>query len=276
MAALLALGSAASFGTADIIGAVAARRVSAVWVSLALQVTGMPLVALALVLVPGTVSVAALALGALAGTGGIIGLVLYLRSLAVGPVGVISPVAALVGAAVPVGWGVLLGGDRLRLSEALGVLLGLIAVVLVAWSPDASVRAYGRRGPLFAVLAGTTFGLYFVILDATPPDSGMWPLVSSRLAGVVVLGIALLVVRRPAPPRALFPLLLVGGVADSLATLLFLLATRSGLLSLVALLASLSPVVALVLARFVLHERLTVLQASGVGTALLATGLIIV
>ena len=276
MAALLALGSAISFGVADIIGAVASRRISAVWVSLALQVTGLPVLAFALVLLPGRPSLPAFALGALAGTGGIIGLVLYLRSLAVGPVGVISPVAALVGAAVPVGWGVLLGGDQLARSEVVGVLLGLVAVVLVAWSPDASTRAYGRRGPLFAVLAGTTFGLYFVILDATPPDSGVWPLVSSRFAGIVVLIAALLVVRRPAPGRRLLPLLVVGGLADSLATLLFLLATRTGLLSIVALLASLSPVVALVLARFVLQERLTGLQATGVGAALLATLLIVV
>lgn len=275
MAALLALGSAISFGVADVLGAVASRRLSAIWVSLGLQLAGIPLIALALLVLPGQLSFAALALGALAGSIGIVGLVLYLRSLAVGPVGVISPVAALVGAAVPVGWGVALGGDELRATELLGVALGLVAVVLVAWSPEASVRAYGRRGPLFAVLAGTTFGLYFVILDATPADSGVWPLVSSRLAGVVVLGLALLVVRRPAPTRGLIPLLLASGTADALATLLFLLATRDGLLSLVALLASLSPVAALVLARFVLSERLTPLQAGGVGTALAATLLIV-
>jgi len=275
VAPLLALTSAACFGAADIIGAVASRRTSAIWVSLALQVTGMPVLLAALLLMPGLVSARALGLGALAGTAGIVGLVLYLRSLAVGPVGVISPLAALVGAAVPVGWGVVLGGERLQTGEVVGVALGLVAVVLVAWSPRASTRAYGRRGPAFALLAGTTFGLYFVILDATPPDSGLWPLVASRTAGALLLVAVLLVAHRPAPSGGVWKLLLVGGTVDTLATLTFLLATREGLLSLVALLASLSPVVALVLARFLLKERLTGLQASGVVVAMLAIGLIV-
>lgn len=275
MAPLLALASAACFGAADIIGAIVSRRTSAIWVSLALQVTGMPLLLVSLLVVPGELSVRALGLGAVAGSAGILGLVLYLRSLAVGPVGVISPLAALVGAAVPVGWGVALGGDRLLLAEVVGVGLGLVAVVLVAWSPQASTRAYGRRGPAYALLAGTTFGLYFVLLDATPAGSGLWPLVASRTAGALLLVAVLLVVRRPAPPRDALRLLVVGGTVDTLATLSFLLATRQGLLSLVALLASLSPVVALVLARFLLKERLTALQASGVAVAMLAIGLIV-
>lgn len=274
MPAVLALASALSYAIADIAGAVASRRTSAMWVSMGIQVTGIPVLAIGFLLLPGEVSSAALWLGALAGTVGILGLVLYLRSLAVGPVGVISPVAALVGTAVPVGWGVLLSGDALNAAQAVGVVLGLVAVVLVAWSPGASKRAYGRRGPLFAAVAGVTFGLYFVVLDATPTDSGLWPLVSSRLAGIVVLVGLLVALRRAAPGRpALLPTM-VAGTLDTAATLFFLLATRGGLLSLVALLVSLSPVAALILARLFLHERLTGLQGIGVLAALAAIGLI--
>jgi drug/metabolite transporter (DMT)-like permease len=275
MAALLALASALSFGISDLSGAIAARRSSALQVSLGLQLAGFPVLALGLVLLPGSLTLRAVALGAVAGTVGTLGLVLYLRSMAVGPVGVISPVSALVGAAVPVGWGVALRGDELDGWQVVGVLAGLVAVVLVAWSPGASLRAYGRRGPAFALLAGVAFGLFFVVLDATPPDSGLWPLLGSRTAGTLVLLALLVAVPRPAPARAVMPLIVLSGATDMLANLLFLLATREGLLSLASLLTSLYPVVALLGARLLLHEHLTRLQAGGVVLALAATGLLV-
>jgi len=276
VAALLALASAAGFGIADILGAVAARRTSALWVTLGLQVTGIPLLVVAFLAVDGVASWRAVGLGAGAGAVGILGLSLYLRSLAVGPVGVISPVAALVGTAVPVGWGVAISGDDLGVVEVIAVLLGLVAVVLVAWSPDASTRAYGRRGPAYAALAGVSFGMFFVVLDATPADSGLWPLVGSRVSGIAVMVVVLSVLSRPRPDRAAWNPIIAAGFADTSAALLFLFATRQGLLSIVSLLASLSPVVALVLARFVLHERLTGWQATGVALALVAIALLVV
>jgi drug/metabolite transporter (DMT)-like permease len=275
LAAVLALAAALSFGVSDLSGAVAARRNSSLHVSLGLQLAGFPVLAIGLLVLPAPLSARAVLLGAVAGTVGTLGLVLYLRSMAVGPVGVISPVSALVGAAVPVAWGVFVGGDDLARMQVVGVLAGLVAVVLVASSPGATERAYGRRGPLFALLAGVAFGLFFVVLDATPPDSGLWPLVGSRTAGTAVLVALLLVVRRPAPRPAAFPLIALAGVTDMLANLLFLLGTRVGVLSLVSLLTSLYPVVALVGARMLLHERLTPIQASGVVLALAATFLLI-
>jgi drug/metabolite transporter (DMT)-like permease len=273
--AILALAAAVSFGVSDLAGAVASRRASALTVSIGLQLAGVPILLLGLWLLPGTPSAQAVGLGAIAGAVGTIGLVLYLRSMAVGPVGVISPLSALVGAAVPVGWGVLLRGDDLSSWQMLGVVGGLIAVVLVAWSPGASLRAYGTRGPAIALLAGVAFGLFFVVLDATPTDSGLWPLVGSRTAGTVVLLGLLLAVRRPAPPRNAVPLIVLSGSTDMLANLLFLLATRSGLLSLASLLTSLYPVIALLGARLLLHEHLTRLQIGGVALALVATGLLV-
>lgn len=276
MTALLALLAAVSFGVSDVAGAIASRRASALAVSLGLQVTGFPLVVIGLVVVPGDPSLAAVGLGAVAGAIGTIGLVLYLRSMAVGPVGVISPISALVGVAVPVSWGVAVAGEVLSRLQVLGVVGGILAVVMVAWSPGASLRAYGSGGPLIALIAGTLFGLYFVILDATPEGSGLWPLLGARLAGTLVVVSLLIVIRRPVPPRSDWPLITLSGATDVSANILFLLATRSGLLSLASLLTSLYPVVALLLARAFLHERLTPLQAAGVVLALGATTALIV
>jgi drug/metabolite transporter (DMT)-like permease len=273
---LLALASAVSFGVSDVAGAVATRRSAAPSVAIGIVVSGALLLVPLLVLVPGTPSGRALLWGSAAGLVGNVGLVLYLRCMALGPIGVISPIAGLVGAGIPVGWGAVIVGDDLGPPQVLGILLGLLAVVAVAYVPGTSLRESGGRGPVMALGAGVSFGLFYLFLDATPDASGLWPLVGSRLVGVLpVAAFALATGRSLVVPRVAAGLTVVAGVTDVAANALFLLATRSGLLSLVALLSSLYPVVALVIARLVLVERLSRLQAAGVGAALLATGLLV-
>ncbi|MBS3940491.1 MAG: EamA family transporter [Actinobacteria bacterium] len=275
MGALLALGSALSFGVSDFAGGLAARRASALTVTLVGQLAGLAVLVPAVVLVGGTPSVEALGLGAAAGLLGSLGLVLYLRCMALGPMGLISPTAALVGAGVPVAWGVLLAGESLQSRDVAGVLAGLVAVVLVAYRPGTSLTAAASRGPLMAAGAGVAFGLFLVLLDRTPADSGLWPLIGARLAGTSLLLAVLSRARRPWPEGSGLRLALGSGVMDQLANVLFLLATRAGLLSLASLLSSLYPVVVVVLARQLLHERLTRQQAAGVTLALAATTLIV-
>jgi drug/metabolite transporter (DMT)-like permease len=272
---VLALLAAAGFGISDVTGAVAARRLSAVTVTLGIQVAGLVALVPALLLLPGQVSLRALAIGALAGVFGTVGLVLYLRAMATGQIGVISPVAALVGASVPVGWGVVLAGDELGGRQVLGVLLGLVAVVAVASGPRGGDRRSGARSAIAAVISGAAFGLFFVALDASPGDSGLWPVLGSRFASIAILTVTVVARGRPLLPVGAGRLVAISGVGDVTGNVLFLEATRVGLLSLVSLLTSLYPVVALLVARWWLHERLTGLQAAGVLAALTATGLLV-
>jgi drug/metabolite transporter (DMT)-like permease len=272
---VLALLAAAGFGISDVTGAVAARRLSALTVTLGIQVTGLLVLVPALLLLPGEVGPRALGVGAVAGLFGTVGLVLYLRAMATGPIGVISPVAALVGAAVPVGWGVVLLGDDVGRLQVLGILLGLAAVVAVASGPGGGDRRAEARTATVAVVSGAAFGLFFVALDASPTDSGLWPVLGSRLAAITLLTVTVIVRGRPLVPVGSGRLVVVSGIGDVTGNVLFLAATRIGLLSLVSLLTSLYPVVALLVARWWLQERLTGLQAAGVLAALLATGLLI-
>jgi drug/metabolite transporter (DMT)-like permease len=274
--ALLALASAISFGVSDVTGAVATRRSAAPSVAIGIVVAGGLVLVPVVLLVPGTPTIRALAFGAAAGLVGNLGLVLYLRCMALGPIGVISPIAGLVGAGIPVTFGAVVVGDQLATGQVLGILLGLISVLAVAYVPGTSVRASGGRGPAMALAAGTSFGLFYLFLDATPADSGLWPLVGSRVVGVLpVVAFALVTARPLVVPRAAVGLTVTAGVTDVAANALFLLATREGLLSLVALLSSLYPVVALIIARLVLTERLSRLQGGGVVMALVATGLLV-
>ncbi|MFU8839355.1 MAG: EamA family transporter [Nitriliruptoraceae bacterium] len=275
MGSVLALLAAAGFGISDVTGAVAARRLSALTVTLGIQVTGLLVLLPALLLLPGEVAPRALATGAVAGVFGTVGLVLYLRAMATGPIGVISPVAALVGAAVPVGWGIVLVGDDVGGLQLLGILLGLAAVVAVASGPGGGDRRAGARTATAAAVSGAAFGLFFVALDASPADSGLWPVLGSRLTAIGLLTATVIVRGRPLVPVGSGRLVLISGIGDVTGNVLFLLATRIGLLSLVSLLTSLYPVVALLVARWWLQERLTGVQATGVVAALLATGLLV-
>ena len=274
MGSLLALLAAAGFGVSDVAGAVAARRVSALTVTLSMQVVGLFALLPAVLVVVGEPSLEAFGVGAAAGAFGTVGLVTYLRAMAVGPIGVISPVSALVGAGVPVGWGIVLLGEELGSRQLAGIVLGLVAVVAVAYVPGTSLRSHGARGIAQASLAGAAFGLFFVVLNASPAGSGLWPLLGARSSSISLLLVAVTLRRRGLVPHRAGWLVVVSGVGDVLANALFLQATRVGLLSLVSLLTSLYPVVALLIARWWLHERLTGTQAAGVLSALFATALL--
>jgi drug/metabolite transporter (DMT)-like permease len=277
VAALLAIASALTFGASDFAGGLAARRSPALGVAAASQVAGLLVLLPGLLLLPGVASTAAFSAGALAGGAGAAGLVLYFRALAIGPMGVASPLAAVTGAALPVAAGLLLG-ERPSGLALVGIVVGLGAVVLASGGEltRAGASRLGR-GPLLALLGGIGFGVFFVGLDASPADSGLWPLLGARASSIVLLAIALRL-RRSGLPRGRDAVWLAAatGVLDMVANTLFLAATRAGLLSVAALITSLYPVVVAALAHRVLAERLDRLQWVGVAACLAAVALIAV
>jgi drug/metabolite transporter (DMT)-like permease len=275
MSPFLALGASLTYGVSDFLGALAARRASALTVALGMQAVGLLALLPLLPFLPGRASLPALVIGGVTGGIGTLGLVIYLRAMAVGPIGVVSPLAAVSGAGAPVAWGALVLGEALSPLQLVGVALALASVVVVAWVPGSTVGAADLRAIAGGLGSGLLFGAFFVALDATPADSGMWPLVGARTAAALGVVVLMRVVSRPMHPGSALPHILVAGVLDMSANVLFLLATRGGLLSISALLSSLYPVVALLLARQVLKDRLHPVQAGGVVGALTAMALLV-
>jgi len=275
MSPILALGASLSYGVADYVGALAARRTSALTVTLGMQTVGLIALLPFLPFLPGRASTAAIVIGAVSGAAGTAGLVIYLRAMATGPIGVVSPLAAVSGAAVPVAWGAFVLGDELSSLQSFGVLLALVSVVVVAWVPGSAVGAADVRGVVGGLVGGVLFGGFFIALDATPVDSGLWPLIGARVASAIGVLVLLRLVSRPAHPGPALPYILLAGTMDMAANVLFLLATRGGLLSISALLSSLYPVIALLLARRLLKERLHPIQAGGVIGALVAMTMLV-
>lgn len=277
MGVLLALLSSLLWGSSDFLGGTASRRlqgVSVVGVSQAAALIG--LVPLALLLGSRPDSLVA---GAAAGLAGVVALTMFYSALAAGTMGVVAPVASL-GVVIPVAVGLSRGESPSALQIA-GILVAITGVVLAS-GPELTGGA-SVRPLLLALGAAVGFGLVAVLLaagSAGGTGAVVVTLLLMRVSSVGALVACMLVVRRrfdPGVGRADLPLMLVIGAADVAANACFALAARSGLLSVVAVLGSLYPVVTILLARQLHAERLRPVQALGVlgtvaGIALLAAG----
>ena len=294
MSVPVALPAALAYGIADFAGGLAARRAPVLVVTVIAQAAGLLTLLATVWALPGRPSVAALGLGAAAGVAGASGLLLYLRALAMGPMGVVAPLSAVVGAGLPLVVG-LATGERLGPVTIIAIFVALVAIVLATAGTRRDANA--STGLVLGLVAGVGFGLFFAILDATPDDSGLWPLLGGRVVSVTLLAALVLRHRLPLPTRApsLVPsgttdaarttipgsrgtvrLMIVSGVFDVVANILFLVATRLGNLGVSAVVVSLYPVVVVLLARAVLHERLSRTQLSSAGLALVASVLLAV
>ena len=279
---VFALLSATLYGSADFLGGLATRRSSVMPVMIFSQLAGLITLLLALPFLPPTTATHAdFAWGALAGGALGIGLMLLYQGLATGKMSVVAPVTAVLAVVVSAVAGIVLG-DRLSMGASLGVVLAIGAITLI--SQDGAQKAtrepgLGMAQALAAALsAGVLIGVFFAALKQSSPTSGLLPLVSARLAALVVLGF---VACRRRPPlrvgRDAVWLIVVGGALDILANVLYLLATHVGMLTIAATLTSLYPASTILLARLVLGERLrriqiTGLACAGVGVALIGAG----
>jgi drug/metabolite transporter (DMT)-like permease len=137
----------------------------------------------------------------------------------------------------------------------------------------AQAAARSRQALLCAFGSGVGFGLFFILLERSPADSGLWPLLGTRISLVGVLGLAVTVRRLAVGVPAGMGLSLLGlGLVNTMADLLFLLATRAGLLSLVAVITSMYPAVTVLLAGMLLGERIGNRQVAGLAIAAIALG----
>jgi drug/metabolite transporter (DMT)-like permease len=276
VAVLFALTSAVVYGTSDFLGGLASRRTSVFGVVALSQVTGLAALLVLLPWLGGPVTRADLAWGAAAGLAGAAGLVVFFRTLAGGVMSVVAPVTAVTAAAIPVVIG-LVEGDRIGPWAAAGIALALVAVVLVSAESGLSALRAARPASLVpALLAGTAFGFFFVLLDRTSDEAGLTPLVTARLASVVLVVLVAAAGRQSLRVgRRGLPLVVLSGVGDMTANALFLLATQQDAqLAIVGVLASLYPVSTVVLAQIVLRERLVAAQLAGLMSAFAAVVLI--
>ncbi|MDX3853578.1 EamA family transporter [Streptomyces sp. AK02-01A] len=285
MTALFALATSVLWGLADFGGGLLARRTPALTVVVVSQSVTVVVLG-AIVVATGAWSQAGPPLwyAVAAGVVGPVAMLSFYKALALGPMGVVSPLGSI-GVAVPVGVGLLVG-ERPGLLQIAGIALA-VAGIMLAGGPELRGAPVRRQALLLTLLAAFGFGAVMALIsEASSTVTGLFlALFVQRVANVAVGGTALCVsVRRGnrALPedggaravRAALPALALVGLADVAANGTYSLAAQRGPVTVAAVLASLYPVITAVAARGVLKERLRAVQAAGAGLALVGTVLL--
>jgi drug/metabolite transporter (DMT)-like permease len=275
LAVALGLASSLAWGVSDFLGGFKSRKLNLLSVLLISQAMGLLPLALIVALrgepLPDWPEPLWAALGGLAG---LMGLASFYRGLAVGAMAVVAPISGLA-AVIPFAVG-LATGDRPGALQAIGIVLALTGVALASREErEGEGGARVATGVGLALLSAVGFGCFFVGLDAGSEDDLWWALLFVRGASFTALVLTALVLRPPLRlERDDASALVAIGVLDVSANALFAAAANEGLVSLVAVLGSLYPVVTILLARVVLDERVQRLQQVGVVTVLCGVALI--
>lgn len=264
----LALLASLLWGTADFLAGRASRTHPAVLVAFVGQAAG--LLALGVVLAFHGADAGAVVPGALSGAVGAVAILAFYRALALGSMSVVAPIVAT-SAIVPVIAGVL-DGERPGTLQWVGVAAALSGVALASREPGGAARD-ARAALRLALVAALGIGLALTFLGAAAEDDALTGVTAARAVAVPILAVLVLRARARASRRAL-PGLAAIGLLDTGANTAFAIATTGGLLSLVAVLGGLFPVVTVALAYFLLHERLQPVQRVGVLLALAGIPLI--
>lgn len=272
---LLALIAALVWGSADFSGGQAARRLSQ-YAVLALSGFSGGVVLLLLAWLRGEPFPAGTDLGFAMGAGacGALGLTALYRGLSSSRTALVAPVAAVVGASLPLLFE-LLRRQPPTAVQSLGFTLALGGIWLVTRT-HTDFHAQRRAGLTLGITAGLGFGVFFILIGLIQSGAVFAPLLVSRSV-TLIIALVLVGLRRerlPAPHR--HPLALLAGVLDAGGNIFYLLAAQLTRLDVAAVLSSLYPAVTVLLALLLSHEKLTRWQWLGLAACLGAVGLMIV
>ena len=277
MAILLGLGAALSYGCADFIGGLVSRRATITSVVFCSQIAGLVVLLATLpFFLDANLTGEAILWGGASGIVGACGISLLYRGLALGRMGVVAPITSVGAATIPLLFG-LLSGEEPPVLSLVGAAIALCSIALVSMgAPHAEASGNPSvAGIPHAIGAGISFGMFFILIQAAGDDTGLWPIVSARVASLVAVALLGLVLRRALiPARDTAAAVIWSGALDVSANILYLLAARQGLISLAAVLTSMYPVITAGLARVVLNERLGHVQIAGLVSAAVGVSLI--
>ena len=281
MIALLGLSSALIYGASDFLGGLASRRITPLLVSFLSQFAALLIAAVATVVSAPHWSTSVVVLGVVAGVAGGIGTWAFYASLAIGPMSVVSPGVAMIYAVVPaiVGFAI---GERIAVLGYVALAAVVVAAVLLAVPRQRDPVRVTPRAVLLGSIAGLGFAGYIIAIDRTPADSGLAPLLVDLIVATLLYGIVLLVNRARSGSGELAGIRNRTGVAQAVlagvllaaGNILLVVGLHLGELAVMGVLNALYPLGTVILAFFVLRERLSVLQTVGIVLALGASAVL--
>lgn len=268
----LALGASLAWGVADFVGPLWGRTWGALRVLLWAQIGGVVAIAVAVSIRGEGPHGWQILLAVPAALSGTLGLYAYYRGMAVGAMSVVAPIAG-VSAIVPVAFGIATG-DNLSAPQFAGIACAIVGVALASLEHQEGTRRVAA-GVGLAALAAVGFGFYFPPMHAAGSADFWWASILFRTTAFAVVAAAVAVRRPPLRLRPLdLAIVLAVGVGDTLGNVLFAASSSHGLVSLTSVLASLYPIVTVLLAAAVLHERVSGSQR--VGIVLTLTGVVLI
>ena len=275
MVTFLALAAAVLAGTGDFFGGRATKKTNIVSVLAISHFLGLVIILVLAPIMAEEFKTSDFFLGVLASSFGLMGLTLLYRGLAKSPMAIVAPITAVACATLPVGWG-LFSGEKLATQQVVGVFVGLLAIFLVSWTPGKLTSIKGLL-ILEALIAGFSFGAFFIVIDGTSETTAPWPVVGSRVFSVLAIFLFVIIRKKSIKPEGNSPPYIIGaGFFDTLANIALLAALNKGLLSLVSILASFYPAVTVLLARLFLKEIMSTSQLIGLALGLTSIGLLAV
>ena len=206
-------------------------------------------------------------IGGLAGLFGMSGAAFLYAGMKKAAYVTVIPVSGVAGALFPVLWG-LIDGDSLSALQLLGILVGLISIALAS---GVSLQTF--KGPIAGlrdgILAGLGFGGFYIVIENTSNDTEPWGAVASRFFPLLIIVFILFLINdKPKPSKEALPFIVGSGLSNACASTCFLLAVNRGLLSITSLLSALYPAITVVLAHFLINEKMTRTQVFGVVAAI--------
>jgi len=272
MTVLLGLWFSLAIGVSDYFGGYVTRRSHAFATVANAAMAGTVVAVAMLVVVPSEYDTRSLLMGLASGAALGFALSAMYRGLSLSSAAVVSPIVAVLAAAIPVGWDAATGGSLPGLA-VLGAAVALIGLLLTTVSPELGDRV--RVGVLWAACAGVLFGGALTLLRRTAEEAGLWPVVSQRGAAAVVLAIAATAARQPVrvPVELRRYAWLSGGVgATGIAA--FAVGAQGGSLAEITVASSMFPAVTAVLSTMFDGHPMRWWQFAGIGGSIAGVTLI--
>jgi drug/metabolite transporter (DMT)-like permease len=261
MASLLALLSAALWGSSDFEGGRISKRYPAISVLGATQLISLVFGA-ALVFAIGETQLTSkiFLAGAAAGLFGYLGLICLYAGLSTGRMGVVSPISSL-SVLIPMSFA-LVGGESLSTWKAIGCALAILGGFLTS-GPEFS-QGVSLKPLLLATGAAFGFGTALTFMAIGAEDAPILTMVCMRIATAFVT-IAIAIKKRGfgGLGKENLPSLIFVGVADFAANAALGLAVHLGPVAISMVLGAMYPVFTVVLAFIILKERLHKAQYIG-------------
>lgn len=270
---LFALGAIITWGTGDFIGGVVTKRHRVYSVLLTAQfISIIPFILLALWFDFSIPRFDDILIGAVAGIGGMVGLLNLYSGLAQGRMGVVAPLTAIVASIIPVMVGIFIDGTP-TLFQITGFAIAIAAIWLL--SSDGNQLDATPIELRLALTSAMGFATFMILIDRTSGESFLWPVIAARFASISILFLYVTIRQDwQLPKKSLLPLVVLTGLCDTTGSYMFMMAAQSGRLDIATAVSSLYPAITVLLAWFILKEHLKLSQWLGVLAALIAVMMI--